>query len=142
MSKKRTLDIKDGDLIPSPTTHYQIENFLGCGFYGVVLQCRDVSTNETVALKMFISTAHNQYAKEEEAILQNMKALHSEMYNIVGLKDSFTYKEHYCLVFEHLGIDLEKLMQISPGQHLELKQIRPILQQVCFLHVLRCRVSF
>ena len=96
----------------------------------------DVSTNETVALKIIKSPVYTKYAKEEEATLQNMKELHSEMYNIVGLKDSFTYKEHYCLVFEHLGIDLEKFMEISACQHLELKQIRPILQQVCFLHVL------
>ncbi|CAB1423918.1 unnamed protein product [Pleuronectes platessa] len=38
--------------------------------------------------------------------------------------------EDYCLVFEHLGIDLHKFMKNSPAQHLELKEIRPILQQL------------
>ncbi|CAB1419468.1 unnamed protein product [Pleuronectes platessa] len=70
------------------------------------------------------------FAQEEEVILQTMKKLHSDRFNIVRLYESFFYKEHYCLVFELLDMDLHKFRQISPGQHLQLKQIRPILQQL------------
>ncbi|XP_034432004.1 homeodomain-interacting protein kinase 3-like isoform X2 [Hippoglossus hippoglossus] len=119
-----------GELISSPTTHYEAQKFLGCGTYGLVIQCRDVTTNETVALKMFKRMKDVKNAKEEEDILRALKELHSEWFNIVRLIGSFTYERHYCLVFEHLDMDLQKFMEINPGQHLQLKQIRPILQQL------------
>ncbi|XP_034432977.1 homeodomain-interacting protein kinase 1-like [Hippoglossus hippoglossus] len=130
MSQNSELEISVGDLIPSPTTQYQAQTILGNGVYGVVIQCRNVTTDETVALKMIKSMENIDCAKEEEVTLQTMKALHSDRFNIVRFNESFTYKGHYCLVFEHLDMDLQKFKQISPGQHLQLKQIRPILQQL------------
>ena len=124
--------LKKGDVIHSSTTQYQVLEYLGCGAFGTVVRCRDMSTNEKVALKMIRST---QKCEDEEVVtLHTLEELHSDMFNIVRLNDSFTYMEKHCLVFEHLDIDLHKFMKINPGQHLELKQIRPILQQVCFLH--------
>ena len=134
MSQNSLLEITVGDLIPSTTTHYQVQTNLGQGAYGVVIQCRNVTTDETVALKIIKSKEDIDCAMEEEVTLQTMKELHSDRFNIVRLDESFTYKGHYCLVFEHLDMDLQKFKQISPGQHLQLKQIRPILQQVCFLN--------
>ncbi|XP_034430230.1 homeodomain-interacting protein kinase 1-like [Hippoglossus hippoglossus] len=130
MSQKRGLKIKKGDLIPSPTTEYQVQKYLGCGAYGIVVRCRDVSTNEKVALKMIKSTACTQCEADEVVTLQTLKELHSDMFNIVRLNDSFTYMENHYFVFEHLDIDLHKFMKTNPGRHLELKQIRPILQQL------------
>ncbi|XP_053280231.1 homeodomain-interacting protein kinase 1-like [Pleuronectes platessa] len=96
----------------------------------MVIQCRNVTTGETVALKIIESLWDIDYAQVEEVILQNMKKLNSDRFNIVRLYESFFYKEHYCLVFELLDMDLQKFKRISPGQHLQLKQIRPILQQL------------
>ena len=138
MSQNKEFKILMGELIRSPTTHYQVQKFLGSGTYGVVIQCKNMITYETVALKILKNTGTiacaKACAKVELRILQNMKKLHSDNFNIVRLNESFTYKERSCLVFEHLDMDLNKFMQISPGQHLPLKQIRPILQQVCFLN--------
>ncbi|XP_034428967.1 homeodomain-interacting protein kinase 1-like [Hippoglossus hippoglossus] len=130
MSQNSELEITVGDLIPSPTTQYQAQKVLGSGYYGVVIQCRNVTTDETVALKMIKRMEDIDSAMQEEVTLQTMKALHSERFNIVRFDESFTYKGHYCHVFEHLDMDLQKFKQISPGQHLQLKQIRPILQQL------------
>ena len=134
MSQDTVLLITVGELIPSPTTHYQVQKVLGQGAFGVVIQCRNLTTNETVALKMIKSKEDIDCAMEEEVILETLKTLHSDRFNIVRLDESFTYKGHYFLVFEHLDKDLHKFKHISPGQHLQLKQIRPILQQVCFLN--------
>ena len=133
-NSQKLLEIPVGELIPSPTTHYQVQKVVGQGVYGVVIQCKNVTTDEMVALKIIKSMEDIDCAKEEEVILQTMKELHSDRFNIVRFNESFTYKVHYCLVFEHLDMDLHKFKQISPGQHLQLKQIRPILQQVCFLN--------
>lgn len=133
MSQNSVFEITEGVLIPSPTTNYQVQKYLGRGAYGVVMQCRNVTTNETVALKMIRSTEDID-SEDEEAILQIMKELHSDRFNIIQMKESFTFKGYCCLVFEHLDMDLAKFMKINPGQHLQLKQIRPILQQVCFLN--------
>ncbi|XP_053274039.1 homeodomain-interacting protein kinase 3-like [Pleuronectes platessa] len=130
MSQNSEFHISEGDLIPSPTTYYLAQKYLGNGSYGMVIQCRNVTTGETVALKIIQSLENIDCAQEEEVILQNMKKLHSDRFNIVNLHESFFYKEHYCLVFELLDMDLQKFRQISPGQHLQLKQIRPILQQL------------
>ncbi|XP_062235989.1 homeodomain-interacting protein kinase 3-like [Platichthys flesus] len=130
MSQNSELNISAGDLIPSPTTYYLAQKYLGNGAYGMVIQCRNVTTGETVALKIIQSTENIDCAQEEEVILQTMKKLHSDRFNIVSLYETFLYKEHYCLVFELLDMDLQKFKQINPGQHLQLKQIRPILQQL------------
>ncbi|XP_069378157.1 uncharacterized protein [Paralichthys olivaceus] len=129
MSENRVFEITEGVLIPSPTTNYQVQKYLGRGAYGVVMLCKNVTTNETVALKMIRSTEDID-SEDEEAILQIMKELHSDRFNIIQMKESFTFKGYCCLVFEHLDMDLEKYLKINPGQHLQLKQIRPILQQL------------
>ncbi|XP_053269045.1 homeodomain-interacting protein kinase 2-like [Pleuronectes platessa] len=130
MSQNSELNISEGDLIPSPTTYYLAEKYLGNGAYGMVIRCRNVTTGETVALKIIQSLENIDCAQEEEVILRTMKKLHSDRFNIVSLYETFLYKEHYCLVFELLDMDLQKFKQINPGQHLQLKQIRPILQQL------------
>ncbi|CAB1434970.1 unnamed protein product [Pleuronectes platessa] len=130
MSQNNEFNINEGDLIPSPTTYYLAQKYLGNGGFGMVIRCMNVTTGETVALKIIQSTEDIDFAQEEEVILQTMKKLHSDRFNIVRLYESFFFKEHYCLVFELLDMDLHKFIQISPGQHLQLKQIRPILQQL------------
>ncbi|XP_053289748.1 homeodomain-interacting protein kinase 2-like [Pleuronectes platessa] len=123
-------EIIEGELINSPTTTYEAQKFLGCGTNGLVIQCRDVRTNDTVAIKMFKRKTDIEFAKEEEEILRALEDLHSEWFNVVRLNSSFTYKSHYCLVFELLDMDLRKFMKINPGKRLQLKEIRPILQQL------------
>ncbi|CAB1436666.1 unnamed protein product [Pleuronectes platessa] len=130
MSQNSEFNIIEGDLIPSPTTYYIAQKYLGNGAYGMVIQCRNVTTAETVALKILQSLENIDCAQEEEVILQTMKKLHSDRFYIVRMYESFFYKEHYCLVFELLDMDLHEFKQISPGQHLQLKQISPILQQL------------
>ncbi|CAB1444722.1 unnamed protein product [Pleuronectes platessa] len=130
MSQYGQFIILVGDLIPSPTTLYQVEKYLGSGAYGVVIQCKNVTTNETVALKIIKGRGNFECAKVELGIHQTMQELQSDRFNIVRLNESFTYKAHCCLVFEHLDMDLNKFMQINPGQQLQLMQIRPILQQL------------
>ncbi|CAB1455025.1 unnamed protein product [Pleuronectes platessa] len=130
MSQTSEFNIIEGDLIPSPTTYYLAQKYLGQGAYGMVIQCRNVTTGETIALKIIQSLENIDCAQEEEVLLQTMKKLHSDRFNIIKLYESLFYKEHYCLVFELLDMDLHKFKQISPGQHLQLKQIRPILQQL------------
>ena len=134
MSQNCLLEIKVGDLLPSPTAHYQVQKVLGQGIYGVVIQCRNVTTYETVALKMIKSKEDIEFAMEEEVILQTLKKLHSDRFNIARFNESFTYQGHYCLVFEHLDVDLQSFKQFFLGQQLQLRQIRPILQQVGFLN--------
>ncbi|XP_053290846.1 homeodomain-interacting protein kinase 3-like [Pleuronectes platessa] len=123
-------EIIGGELINSPTTTYEAQKFLGSGTNGLVIQCRDVRTNDTVAIKMFKRKTDIEFAKEEEDILRALEDLHSEWFNVVRLNSSFTYKSHYCLVFELLDMDLLKFMKINPGNRLQLKEIRPILQQL------------
>ncbi|GLD70988.1 homeodomain-interacting protein kinase 1-like protein [Lates japonicus] len=46
------LEIIIGGLISTTSSHYEVEDLLGSGAYGVVTQCRKLTTNETVAIKI------------------------------------------------------------------------------------------
>ncbi|XP_042246975.1 homeodomain-interacting protein kinase 2-like isoform X1 [Thunnus maccoyii] len=120
----------EGDLFSSASSDYKAQKFLGCGTFGEVLQCRNLTTNETVALKFIRHERHVEEAKHEEALLKKIQSLNSNKFNIVRWIDSFTYEGLYCLEFEKLDISLLQFVQTSPSECLELKEIRPILQQL------------
>eukprot|EP00064_Thunnus_orientalis_P006703 superscaffoldBa00000712_g6721 len=120
----------EGDLFSSASSDYKAQKFLGCGTFGEVLQCRNLTTNETVALKFIRHERHIEEAKHEEALLKKIQSLNSNKFNIVRWIDSFTYEGLYCLEFEKLDISLLQFVQTSPSECLELKEIRPILQQL------------
>ncbi|KAM7395357.1 hypothetical protein PAMA_006899 [Pampus argenteus] len=120
----------EGELFSSSSSVYRAQKLLGCGTFGEVLQCINVTSNETVAVKFIRHTKLIKEAKHEEAIYKKLEALNSNKFNIVRRISSFTYEGLYCLEFEKLDINLHEFVQRSPFQSLELKEIRPILQQI------------
>lgn len=65
MAENPGLEVVIGDLISSASSNYEVQELLGSGAYGLVTQCRKLSTNETVALKIFQSKSCIEEAKEE-----------------------------------------------------------------------------
>ncbi|XP_024920295.1 homeodomain-interacting protein kinase 1-like [Cynoglossus semilaevis] len=122
--------VKIEDLITSSCTDYQVQTVLGCGAYGLVTQCLKMSTRETVALKIFTKKQSTNDAQEEEAILKTMKALNSDRFNVISLKNSFIYRGHYCLEFEKLDMTLRDFLKKKQAVSLQLEEIRPILHQL------------
>lgn len=63
--------------------------------------------------------------------LSKLKLLDSDKCNIVRWYQVFTDKGHICLEFEHLDKSLFDFMKDRYFRPLLLKEIRPIVQQVC-----------
>ncbi|XP_077357334.1 homeodomain-interacting protein kinase 1-like [Festucalex cinctus] len=106
-----------------------VESVLGCGSFGKVLHCRKVVTNESVALKIIMEKEYNSDAQKEMETLEVLRHFDLEKYNIVKWYSSFVHEGHYCHEFEKLDMSLYQY-QSTKKDALELKEIRPILQQV------------
>ena len=161
-------NFQDSKPFSSDNSVYQAQLFLGSGAFGEVLQCQNLTSNETVAVKFIKDSRYIEAAKKEVqhklclsmfhfyialktnsihtkhisyisyipqvALLKEMKELNSNRFNIVRLIDSFSCDGLYCLEFEKLDTDLHDFVHNSPSKCLELKEIRPIMQQVSFFN--------
>ncbi|XP_027884914.1 homeodomain-interacting protein kinase 2-like isoform X1 [Xiphophorus couchianus] len=116
--------------ISSPSSDYEMEHYLGSGAYGAVVQSKKLTTNETVALKVIKNERYMEVAKKEVEILQYLKGLGSDKFNIVMLNDSFTHVGCYYMEFEKLDINLTDFLRKKPRRSLEQKEICPIVHQL------------
>lgn len=46
--------VKKGDVLCSPFSQYTVQDLLGCGSFGQVAKCLDMSTNNVVAVKILL----------------------------------------------------------------------------------------
>lgn len=53
------------NLFSSASSDYRAQKLLGCGTFGEVLQCRNLTSNETVALKFIRHNRHIEEAQHE-----------------------------------------------------------------------------
>ena len=122
----------DDDLtIESHVTRYQVLEFLGKGTFGQVAKCWKQDTNELVAVKILKS--HSSYARQgkvEVDILSRLQHENPDAFNFVRAYECFQHKNHTCLVFEMLQLNLYDFLKQSKFQPMPLKHIRPILKQV------------
>ncbi len=63
--------------------------------------------------------------------LLKLKLLDTDKCNLVRWHQVFTDRGHICLAFEHLDKSLSDFMKERYFRPLPLKEIRPIVQQVC-----------
>ncbi|XP_038146146.1 homeodomain-interacting protein kinase 1-like [Cyprinodon tularosa] len=121
----------------SETSKYLLKESLGLGGTAIITKFINQETGETVVIKLAIDK-DNTDISEEKRILNKIKALGSENYNIVKFYEDFYYQKKQCLVFEKLDIDLEDFTEVIVGGGLHLCDIRLIAQQVLvaldFLH--------
>lgn len=122
------VELEIGELIVAPSTAYVVNNIVGEGTFGMVALCRNMCSNQTVALKVIKNPEDAEDAKEERAILQRLNEFGAENSPIVRCFSSFEYRDSYCLEFEPLDISL--CDYIVEYTHMSLMQIRPILYQV------------
>lgn len=59
------LDVVEGKLFSSGSSDYRAQKYLGCGVYGEVLQCRNLTSNKIVALKFIKDNEYMDEAKHE-----------------------------------------------------------------------------
>ncbi|XP_053120505.1 homeodomain-interacting protein kinase 3 [Hemicordylus capensis] len=110
---------------------YEVLDFLGRGTFGQVVKCWKRGTNEIVAIKILKN--HPSYARQgqiEVSILARLSTENADEYNFVRAYECFQHRNHTCLVFEMLEQNLYDFLKQNKFSPLQLKVIRPILQQV------------
>uniref|UniRef100_A0A8C3LN60 non-specific serine/threonine protein kinase n=1 Tax=Chrysolophus pictus TaxID=9089 RepID=A0A8C3LN60_CHRPC len=137
-TSKQTGTSGDGDyqlvqheVLCSVKNTYEVLDFLGRGTFGQVVKCWKRGTNEIVAIKILKN--HPSYARQgqiEVSILARLSTENADEFNFVRAYECFQHRNHTCLVFEMLEQNLYDFLKQNKFSPLQLKVIRPILQQV------------
>ncbi|XP_029359682.1 homeodomain-interacting protein kinase 1-like [Echeneis naucrates] len=122
------VQVELGDVLQSNTTFYEVLDFKGEGVFGKVAECRNLITEELVAVKIHKKTDDDNVRWEVE-MLERIAVLDPDQSNIVRFIDHFKFMDSSCLAFEMLDMSLWDLM-MSRQQPLDLHEIRPVTRQL------------
>eukprot|EP00698_Gefionella_okellyi_P003601 TRINITY_DN13381_c0_g1_i1.p1 TRINITY_DN13381_c0_g1~~TRINITY_DN13381_c0_g1_i1.p1 ORF type:complete len:603 (-),score=124.45 TRINITY_DN13381_c0_g1_i1:207-2015(-) len=118
---------------------YEILMMLGKGSFGQVVKCFDYKTNSLVAVKLIRNKKrfHHQ-ALVEVKILEHIRSQDKErVTNNIHLIEHFYFRNHLCITFELLSINLYEYIKNNQFQGFSLSRIRrfavQVLQSLCFL---------
>ncbi len=109
---------------------------LGQGTFGQVAQCICQQTGSVVAVKVIKNqTAFYHQARVEVGVLQYLNRLGDpdDQHHIVRMYDFFVFKDHLCLVFELLSLNLYELIKQNQFRGLSMRLLRIFLTQVCYV---------
>uniref|UniRef100_A0A8C3P2G1 dual-specificity kinase n=1 Tax=Cyanoderma ruficeps TaxID=181631 RepID=A0A8C3P2G1_9PASS len=114
---------------------YEVLEVIGKGSFGQVAKCLDHKTNELVALKIIRNKKrfHSQALVEVKILDALLKKDKDDTHNIIHMKEYFYFRNHFCISFELLGINLYELIKKNNFQGFSLSLIRHFTR--C---VLRC----
>ena len=112
---------------------YQVQSNLGKGMFSGVVRATDLRTNQMKAIKIIRNNESMvKAAQKEMAILEKLaEADPDDKKHIVRLERSFTHRDHLCLVFENLSLNLrEVLKKFGRDIGINIKAIRSYAQQM------------
>jgi serine/threonine protein kinase len=119
---------------------YQVLDMLGKGTFGQVVKCVNMETREIAAVKVVKNKAayFNQGLVEIQILeILNHQFDAEDKAHIVRLLDYFVYRNHLCLVFELLSVNLFELLKQNQYKGLPMTLIRCftmlILESLCTL---------
>jgi len=105
-------DDKEGDYKIVEGDHiayrYEVKEILGSGSFGQVVKVFDHKVNETMALKIIKNSPKFEYqAQVEVQILKHLKDNDPyDKQNIIQMKEVTKFRNHLCVTFELLSINL------------------------------------
>lgn len=118
-------------------TRYVVRDLLGQGTFGQVFKCVCVDDGEEDSGAIAIKVVKNQaayyhQARVEIGVLQflNTRADPGDRHHIVRLKDFFLFRNHLCLVFELLSLNLYELIRHNKFRGLSLSLVRVFISQI------------
>ena len=112
---------------------YLILDVLGQGTFGQVVKCQNLKTQEVVAVKVVKNkTAYFNQSMMEVSVLDllNGKLDKHDDHHLLRLKDTFIHRQHLCLVFELLSVNLYELIKQNQFRGLSTTLVRVFAQQL------------
>lgn len=105
---------------------YEILKMIGRGSFGQVFKVYDHKTRDFFALKMVRNQLRFFYqAKEEVRILEHLRKKDKDnSMNVIHMLDNFTFRNHMCITFELLSINLYELIKKNKFQGFSLQLVR------------------
>lgn len=123
-------DDDQGSYILVPHDHinyrYEILKVIGKGSFGSVVKAYDHKTQAHVALKIIRNEKRfHRQAAEEVRILEHLRKQDKEnSYNIIHMLEHFQFRNHMCITFELLSINLYELIKKNKFQGFSLQLVR------------------
>lgn len=137
-------DDEQGSYVHVPHDHiayrYEVLKIIGKGSFGQVVKVYDHKTQSYVAVKMVRNEKRfHRQAAEEIRILEHLKKQDKDNnYNIIHMLESFQFRNHICITFELLSMNLYELVKKNKFQGFSLQLVRKfahsILQCLDALH--------
>eukprot|EP01114_Cavostelium_apophysatum_P012643 TRINITY_DN2881_c0_g1_i3.p1 TRINITY_DN2881_c0_g1~~TRINITY_DN2881_c0_g1_i3.p1 ORF type:complete len:952 (-),score=200.28 TRINITY_DN2881_c0_g1_i3:750-3605(-) len=122
------------DIIGSYTKHqYQILDMLGQGTFGQVVKSVNIDTKDLVAIKIVKNKpAYFNQGLVEIQILEMLNHQYDaeNKHHFLRLLDYFVFRNHLCLVFELLSVNLFELIKQNQFRGLSMTLIRCFLLQI------------
>lgn len=112
---------------------YLILDVLGQGTFGQVVKCQNLKTQEVIAVKVIKNrTAYFNQSMMEVSVLDllNQKLDKNDDHHLLRLKDTFIHRQHLCLVFELLSVNLYELIKQNQFRGLSTTLVRVFAQQL------------
>uniref|UniRef100_A0A7S3G0C1 dual-specificity kinase n=1 Tax=Palpitomonas bilix TaxID=652834 RepID=A0A7S3G0C1_9EUKA len=111
---------------------YEVLSQLGRGSFGQVLKCYDFKTNSYCAVKIIRNKKrfHHQ-ALVEVKLLETLRDTDpNDESNVIRMKEYFYFRNHLCISFELLSINLYEFLKNNNFQGLSLGLIRRFAVQI------------
>ncbi|GLD45580.1 homeodomain-interacting protein kinase 1-like protein, partial [Lates japonicus] len=124
-------EVQVGQTLFSSSSSYSLLEFIGEGCFGKVAKCQNLTTKETVAVKILKKdTDFIKDTEKEVSMLKVVSVLNSDHTNVVKFFERFEYMGQTCLAFEMLDRSLYELLQERNWKPLSLNEIRPVTKQL------------
>lgn len=111
---------------------YEIIKIIGKGSFGQVIKAFDHKTQTHVALKIVRNEKRfHRQAQEEIRILEALKKQDRDNnMNLVHMLESFTFRNHVCMTFELLSMNLYELIKKNRFQGFSLQLVRKFAHSI------------
>ncbi|CAL1607956.1 unnamed protein product [Knipowitschia caucasica] len=129
-------DDEQGGYIHVPHDHlayrYEFLKIIGKGSFGQVAKVYDHKTQQHLALKMVRNEKRfHRQAQEEIRILEHLRRQdRSGSMNVVHMLENFTFRNHICMTFELLSMNLYELIKRNKFQGFSLPLVRKFAHSI------------
>ena len=134
--KNNGYDDEQGSYLHIPHDHivyrYEVLKVIGKGSFGQVVKAYDHKSHQHVALKMVRNEKRfHRQAQEEIRILEHLKKQDKDnTMNIIHMYEQFTFRNHICITFELLSMNLYELIKKNKFQGFSLQLVRKFAHSI------------